>query len=500
MDSNIKDMIKIPEGLDNAILKGFERGKAENKSKKSKVIFKRSAIAAGIIVCGTTMFGIINPDIVSAIPIVGNVFNYFNDGIYKQSADKYEELGQLINTSVVDNDVTVTLNKVVVDDNLFIASMIIQSDKFLGFDELRSPQDFIYPDFEVWIDGELLSSQWSNVTVIDERTAAVVLEGDISRIELNDEVKINLSMKYVSRGNNVLARGDWPFDIKATKGADSKVYNIGQDLTLNDTKVTFEKLVSSDLVNRLYLTGKFSDYSKFSDKNFSINDNDFIIKDNKGNILSKVVSSGVTDSSGNFEFAVDILNDLQDVEYIEIFKSEGNSPIIKEIDGWGYNLLKSSSSDEEHSNRVNETISRKPTKEELDDGYALDNVTYNINIDRNTAFQSIDDLIGKEIAVNNTDKVIVKDIIVKDDYTEVVMKIDGIYDYTLLGSLVLFDEDMNDAGAFEGSVTVLNDIKEKIVTVKITKIDPSKKYTIAVPVTNDLVMDESSKVTIILNK
>lgn len=495
MDSNIKDMIKIPEGLDNAILKGFERGKAEKKSKKGKVIFKRSAIAAGIIVFGTTMIGIINPDIVTAIPIVGNVFDYFNDGIYKQSADKYEELGQLINTSVVDDDVTVTLNKVVVDDNLFIASMIIQSDKFLGFDELRSPQDFIYPDFEVWIDGEVPSTQWSNVTVIDERTAAVVLEGDISKIDLNDEVKINLSMKNVSRGYNVLARGDWPFDIKATKGADSKVYNISQDLTLNDTKVTFEKLVSSDLVNRLYLIGKCSDLD-----NFSINDNDFIIKDNKGNILSTVVWFGVTDSSGNFEFAVDILNDLRDVEYIEIFKSESNIPIVKEINGWGYNLLKSSSSDEENANRVNEIISRNPTKEELADGYALDRVTYNINIDRNTAFQSIDELIGKEIAVNNTDKVIVKDIIVKDDYTELVMKIDGFYDYRLLGSLVLFDEEMNDAGAFEGSVTVLNDIEEKIVTVKRTKIDSSKKYTIAVPLTNDFVIDESSKVTIMLNK
>ena len=495
MDNNIKDIIKIPEGLDNAILKGFERGKNEKKNKKSNVIFKRSAIAAGIIMLGTTMIGIINPDIVSAIPIVGNVFDYFNDGIYKQFADKYEELGQLINTSVVDNDVTVTLNKVVVDDNLFIASMIIQSDKFIGFDELRSPQDFINPDFKVLIDGELPSVQGANVTVVDERTAAVVLECDISKIDLSDKVKINLSMKNVYRSGKKLAKGNWSFDIKTTKGEDSKVYNIDQDLTLSDTKVTFEKLVSSDLINRLYLIGKCSDYI-----NFSINDNDFIIKDNNGNILSTVIGSGVTDSSGNFQFTVDILNDLRDVEYIEIFKSEGNTPISKEINGWKYNLLKSFSRDEEKASRVNETISRKPTKQELDDGFALDSVTYNINIDRNTAFQSIDELIGKEIAINNTDKVILKDIIVKDEYTEVVMKIDGIYDYRLLDSLVLFDEEMNDVCGFEGSVTVLNDIKEKIVTVKRTKINPSKKYTIAIPVTNDLVVDESYKVTVQLNK
>lgn len=76
------------------------------------------------------------------------------------------------------------------------------------------------------------------------------------------------------------------------------------------------------------------------------------------------------------------------------------------------------------------------------------------------------------------------------------MKIDGSYNYRLLSGMVLFDEDMNDACAFEGATTVLNDIEEKIVTVKLTKIDPSKKYTIAIQVTTDLVIDENEKVTI----
>ena len=105
MDNNIKDMIKIPKELDNAILKGFEKGKREKKRAKQKVIFKRSAIAAGIIVAGTTMAGMINPELVSAIPIVGDVFEYFNDGVYKQASDKYEELGKDVNVTIEDNGV-----------------------------------------------------------------------------------------------------------------------------------------------------------------------------------------------------------------------------------------------------------------------------------------------------------------------------------------------------------------------------------------------------------
>lgn len=68
-----------------------------------------------------------------------------------------------------------------------------------------------------------------------------------------------------------------------------------------------------------------------------------------------------------------------------------------------------------------------------------------------------------------------------------------------MSGVVLFDEDMNDVCAFEGSMNELNDIEEKIVTVKLTKIDPSKKYTIAVPVTTDLVVDENEKIRIELN-
>ena len=107
MDNNIKDMIKIPKELDNAILKGFEKGKKKKKKDKRKVIFKRSTIAAGIIVAGTTMAGMISQELVSAIPIVGDVFEYFNEGVYKQASGKYEELGKDVNITVEDNVIKV---------------------------------------------------------------------------------------------------------------------------------------------------------------------------------------------------------------------------------------------------------------------------------------------------------------------------------------------------------------------------------------------------------
>lgn len=487
MNNNIKELIKIPKELDDAVLKGFEKGKKEKKKEKQRLIFKRSAIAAGIIMAGTTMAGICNPEIVSAIPIIGNMFEYFNNGIYTKNSDKYEELANVINTTVDDNGVKVTLNKVIVDDNIFIASLIVESDKFIGYDETRSPQDFLEPYFNININGDFPTTRSSNVTIVNQSTAAIILECDISKLNLENKVNIDLDISKFTRGNKTLARGKWNFDVKATKGADSTIHQVNDTLQLNDENINIEKLVSSDLINRIYFSGKCNDYEKFS-----INEGEFIVRDNTGKVLLLESAGGWISNSNDYEYTFDILNDLSNVEYIEIIKADGNKAIEKD----NRYLLKASSINESIANRSNEFISRKPTKEELKDGYALNEVTYNVDIDKNNAFEPIDSLIGKEIAVNNTDKIIVKDIIAYDDYTEVVMKIEGNYNYKLLSSIVLFDEDMNDSSAFEGASKILNNIEEKIVTVKLTKIDPNKKYTIAIPTTTDLTIDESKKVTI----
>ena len=487
MDNNIKEMIKIPKELDNAVLRGFEKGKREKKKAKQKIIFKRSAIAAGVIVAGTTMAGIINPELVSALPIVGDVFEYFNYGVYKQASDKYEELGNDVNITVEDKGVKVILNKVVIDDNVLVASLFVESDKFIGYDEGRNPQDFFNTDLNIFVNGQIPSSWNPKVTIVNESTAAIILEANVSDIEIGNEVNIDLDINNFTRGRKTLAKGNWNFNIKAIKGSESNIYEVNKSLNLTDEEINIEKLVVTPFNNRLVFSGVTDHY-----ENFRVDENKFIVRDNNGKILLLDLTSGSVSNNGEYEYSYNILNDLSNTEYIEIIKASGNN-VIEDENGY---LLKASAIDEINENRSNDIISRKPTKEELNDGYALSSVNYNVDIDKSVAFETIDSLIGKEIAINNTDKIIVKEIVPHDDYTEVVMKIDGNYNYRLLSSIVLFDEDMNDSCAFEGSTAIMNDIEEKIVTVKLTKIDLSKKYTIAIPVTTDLVIDENEKVTI----
>lgn len=284
MDNNIKEIIKIPDGLDDAILKGFKRAKRENRP---KLLFKRSIIAAGIIMVNIIVVGIINPKAVSAIPVLRNVFEYFNDGIYKQNSDKYQEIGNDVNISVDDNNVKVTLNKIIIDDNILMGSLLVESDKLLGYEKLNKPQDFINAEFDISINGQSPESYGANVTIVDERTAAIVLESDISNLKLDDDVSINLSIKQFTRGKQNIARGYWNFSVKVKKGSEINTHEVNKSLALTDedADVNVQKLVVTPLENKMYFTGNFT-----GDNHFKLREHDFIIRDNNNNILTTDIS------------------------------------------------------------------------------------------------------------------------------------------------------------------------------------------------------------------
>ncbi|MGL5695255.1 MAG: hypothetical protein ACRCXA_14335, partial [Peptostreptococcaceae bacterium] len=89
MMDNIKNEIQIPADLDKYILNGMEDGKEilrKEKNKQNKKIVSRVATIALIITSSTV---IIKPEIVSALPIIGRVFEYFIDDYKEYPMKKY---------------------------------------------------------------------------------------------------------------------------------------------------------------------------------------------------------------------------------------------------------------------------------------------------------------------------------------------------------------------------------------------------------------------------
>ena len=70
---------------------------------------------------------------------------------------------------------------------------------FYGYDEWRSPQDFLNTDLNILINREIPSSWISKVTIVNESTAGIILEANVSNINLGNEVNIDLDINNFTR-------------------------------------------------------------------------------------------------------------------------------------------------------------------------------------------------------------------------------------------------------------------------------------------------------------
>ncbi|MGL5354385.1 MAG: DUF4179 domain-containing protein, partial [Clostridium sp.] len=449
MDENINDLIKIPQGLDNAILKGLEDGKKKKKSSRKINIIKRSTIAACVVIASITIIGIANPEIVSAIPIVNRVFGYFDNSKLGYTTNKYEELGEVINKTIEKDGTKVTLDQILVDDNTFIASFTVESEALRGFDDLKNPGDFFRPDTRVSINGDSPRSWDDAITIISETKGAVVLKADISTMNLEEDLEIDLNIRNIDRGHDTLVKGNFKYKIKTKKGIKSETYTGDKNLKVDGGEIWVESLVKTEVSNVLTINGKCASGSNKSGELSNIN---YKLKDNNGNEL--ITSFGTTNISpeGNYQTKINVLSDLSNVEYIEVFQFNRNErqTIVKEIDGRNQELLISTANSIDDINRKEEVISREPNEEELNSGYAADSVTYYLNIDRTKAFMPIDDLKGKVIKTSDNSDVTITNVEANNKATKITMKVNGSYNYQKLSSLVIFDEDMNDTCRWEG--------------------------------------------------
>lgn len=453
------------------------------KSRKQRNI-KKIATASSVAAIGIVSLAVINPEMVRAMPIIGNVIEGFSSSTFGSPVDKYIKHANGVEISSTDKDTTISVTEFIIDENRFMIGLSVKSDILSGY-EGKNEHDFVNIDADILLNGKSVKSISQICRQIDDTTGAVILSGNIADLNIDNDVKINMYITHINQGKKEIS-GDWEFKFEGEKVEGSQIIDINKEYNIKGQKLVVEALVKSPISNTLILGGIDNT------KNYTLQSAKFKVVDDKGNILrSQEVDSSVDNKTGEFKGKIEIENDLSDVNYIELIPYWGFDTIDKEIEGVYHELLTTTGEGE----REEITISRKPTKEELDNGYALDNVYHYINIDKNREFLSIDELIGYEIPVSNKNSVIIKNIEVNDKNTKITMQVKGNYEH--LSQLVLFDEDMNDTMVWEGNIgAVLEDETEQIYSITLDKIDESKKYKIAIPQIKDLDMKNTIKVDI----
>lgn len=489
-EKNLKELIKIPDGLDDAVLMGIKRGKRERKREDKRNFFRKGTVAAGIAIGATGACAIVNPEIVSAIPIINSVFESFNTTLFGEPTEKFKSSSQVVGSAITSNGSTITLNEVVVDENLIVMTLLVESDFLNGY-EGKNEEDFFNLNYYTFVDGEEINAIDSRIKKIDENKGAIILTYNIADLKIENKVDIKLEIDEITRAGKQ-KEGKWKYTLAMDKNTDGKRIDLGESIKYKGSELVAKELVTSKLTNTLILDGIDNN------ENFMIDQ--YIVRDNNGKYFGvRPLGSSLYYETGKYESKLEIVGDLSNSEYIELIQIKNEKLIYKAIDGVEHSLLKTTGSkDSEYENKV---ISRSATEEEIKAGYTLDKVYYYISIDKANEFKKINELIATSIDVGNGENIIIKNIETSNDTTKVIFESKGMYDYRDFSNMIILDEEMNALARSEGQRKVaIEDEANGLYSMTLDSIDINKKYKIAIPMLNDFKDEDISwKMKIELN-
>lgn len=284
---------KIPEGINKRMDEAIN-----NLGKRKRNYKKVSGICAACIV-GTLIFGVTMPAYAQNIPVIGKIFEIFNDDYDKYASD--------LNITKESNGYRVTINKILYDSISLDIFYTIQSDKPL--EEGLDLADVTLKVNNKWLNSGFggRGKKIDDFTYIGGRSYSVAFERlvpeEFRKNTLGGDIEIpdnfNLSIDISSLGTiteDVMVEGKWNFNIPVSnelvkediKEQDLNI-NLGKDL--NDTTLT--KLIQTPVNTVLQMVEikEPYDYSTLS----------FVIFDDKGKYLCSKGGDGVgiSDENGN---------------------------------------------------------------------------------------------------------------------------------------------------------------------------------------------------------
>ena len=466
------------KAYEEAVLKGITRAKTEMKQHKKTMKWKKTmSIAASVGIAG--IIGLSQPEVAKALQEMTQSFNAFSAHLFGEPTGRFQEVAKMIGVSEVDEETTITLDEVVLDDNLLMMALTVESDFLAGYEKLNE-NDFFNIDYYLFVNGKKTMANSPKVRQIDEKTGAIIIEASMGDLHLPDEVTIDLRISQLTRGFESL-KGKWNFKFKASKLLGGERLNPDATIEYERTMISANQVVKSQLANTIYMSveGESAD-----DVFYELED--LVIKGSNGQLYN------VDDLQGSFDsekkeatFKLRVHSNWSDLEWIEIYPrtTERYCYIVKDkIHYQIYQTPNTQVIDDEY-----QAITRKPTDQELASGFALDEVIYYLNLQKSTEFKILTEFIGEEIWVNSTEKVMIEDVQLMKDEVKIIFRLPDTYWPHNLSSLVLFDEELNDYARREGqSVMAVEDQSQGLYSVRIDYIDTSKAYTIVIPLMPEL--------------
>lgn len=429
------------------------------KSKKNFKTLKYGSLAAAISLISIIGIGTVSPAFAENIPVLSSITQTLNDkfGFHGE----YQKYSQMLNKSVTDNGVTLTINEVLADDSKLILGYTIKSNKKIEDLQVVGLSRFLQ------INGNSFGSGGSAVgNYIDDYT--FVGSEEIHTTLPQGSKKINISLNV----DDIMGiKGKWNISFTASKEEllrNSNVFKPNNKIDLPDSNVTIDKVVFSPIDISIFINGNSKNKNVKSGPNGWFDYNYWIAFDDKGvELTPKGLGGGHFDSkTGVFTSEMTYVK----MNYIPKFLTIIPCKITPSAGG-GVSV-------DENGKETPLTIeTKKPTK----------------------ISKVIDGVYPIELSQGKMGKVIIKEIKTENNKTTVKYTTEGKAPYFQAKSLWI--EDSNGKEVEFKSYDIRKDgEKSNEFTSEFEALDPNKKYIIYTDDFSNVEFREDLKFKIELNK
>ncbi|KAJ53705.1 hypothetical protein BD780_002953 [Clostridium tetanomorphum] len=261
------------------------------KGKKGSKALKYGSMAAAISVACFIGIKAAPPTFAKNIPVLNSIIQMLKneDGDHGE----YEKYSQIVDKSVTDKGVTLTINEILADESKLVISYTIKSDKKIKDLEVYPLQGFLK------INGKNFSgSGVSRGKYIDDYTYVVSEEADIDSFKAPEKFNVDLEVSEIAN-----IKGKWNFDFSVSKeeiAKSSTIIKPNKKVSFPDSNITIDKVVLSPIGTYILINGEFKD--KVKNRNIPAGEmfeyNYWVAYDDKGvELIPNGIGAGAADSS-----------------------------------------------------------------------------------------------------------------------------------------------------------------------------------------------------------
>ncbi|GAA0731077.1 DUF4179 domain-containing protein [Clostridium malenominatum] len=273
---NIMEKERIKKNLNKRI-----RGERNLK----RIKYTSTAAALGLVCL--LGIGAASPAVAKNIPGLNSIIQMLNNKNGDQG--EYEKYSQIVDKSVTDKGVTLTVNEILADESKLIISYTIKSNKKIKDLQVFGLQRFLK------INGkDFYGSGGGRGEYIDDYTYIASEEADINLFKAPEKFNVDLKVREVAD-----VKGKWNFAFSVSKeeiAKNSTIFKPNKKLDFTDSVVTVDKVTFTPIGTYISLSGDYKEKNRKANPSNIFEYGYWIAFDDKG---VELIPNGIGGGSSN---------------------------------------------------------------------------------------------------------------------------------------------------------------------------------------------------------